>query len=228
VPLPPSVLYTIYDQTKQNQDMTTATRLIDTIQLGVFMDNLLPMTFFSAVNSAWDVIIPQLQIEDVLKNMMFDWLWFDDFLADRALEEVAQIESVNGKSWNVQAFPCPECDIFHYAPHREPMKIYISNAAGPPGLTNCSFIPGPNRTNILARTGVIHHIDCLLLDFNYTKVDRYAPTFAPVQLTAPPAAGPLTFGVITTQPIFPTEAPVFTSKYPGMRFRLAFVATDVV
>ncbi|CAB9502787.1 expressed unknown protein [Seminavis robusta] len=184
VPLPPSVLYTIYDQTQQNPDMTTVTRLIDTVQLGVFIDNLLPVTFFSAVNSAWDIIIPSLEIEDVLKNMMFELLWFDDYLADM---DGQQITSVNGKKWNVQVFDDPDGEPLHYDPERSPVRIYISNADGPEGLTNCTFMYGPNRTNILARTGVIHHMDCLLLDYNYSKVDQEAPTFAPVQVTSSPS-----------------------------------------
>ena len=190
--------------------MTTVTRLIDTVQLGVFIDNLLPVTFFSAVNTAWDVIIPTLEIEDVLKNMVFELLWFDDILAGMHGQ---QLTSANGKKWNIEVVEDPNGEPFLYAPNITPAKIYISNAEGPPGLTNCSFIPGPNRTNILARTGVIHHIDCLLLDYNYTKVDPNAPTWAPITVTAPPDAGPLQYGVITNQPIFPTPPPVFSSKY---------------
>jgi len=208
VPLPPSVLYTVYDQTQQNYDMTTVTRLIDTVQLGVFIDNLLPLTFFSAVNSAWDVIIPSLEVEDVLKNMMFELLWFDDKLATMDGE---QLTSTNGKKWNIEVVPNPGGEPFLYAANMTPAIIYFSNADGPEGLTKCSFIPGPNRTNILARTGVIHHIDCLFLDFNYTKSDKNAPTFAPIPRTASPAAGPLTSGALTSQPIFGTPAPVFTT-----------------
>jgi hypothetical protein len=204
------VKYTIYDQTQQNPEMTTVTRLIDTVQLGVFIDNLLPVTFFSAVNTAWDVVIPTLDIEDVLKNFVFELLWWDDRLAGMHGE---QITSANGKKWNIEAYDDPDGEIFLYAPNATPKKIWISNAEGPPGLTNCSFIPGPNRTNILARTGVIHHIDCLLLDFNYTKTDRNAPTWAPVPITAAPNAGPLTYGVITSQPVFPTNPPVFSGKF---------------
>ncbi|CAB9506727.1 expressed unknown protein [Seminavis robusta] len=209
VPLPPSVLYTIYDQTQMHPEMTTVTRLIDTVQMGPFIDNLLPVTFFSAVNSAWDVIIPQLQIEDVIKSMTFELLWFDDYLAEKDGE---QLTSTNGKKWNIQVFPDPDGDPLLYAPEEPPVKIYISNADGPEGLTNCTFVPGANRTNILARTGVIHHIDCLLLYFNYTKVDKNAPTFAPVTLTQPPEAGPAKYGVITTAPVFPTPPPVFTTQ----------------
>lgn len=209
VPLPPSVKYTVYDQTQQNDDMTTVTTLIDTVQLGVFIDNLLPVTFFSAINSAWDVIIPTLEIEDVLKNMIFELLWFDDKLAQMDGE---QLTSANGKKWNIQVVEDPNGEPFLYAPNMTPAKIYFTNADGPEGLTNCSFIPGPNRTNVLARTGVIHHIDCLFLDYNYTKTDRNAPTWAPVARTAAPNTAPLTYGVITNQPIFPTPPPVFSSK----------------
>jgi len=182
VPLPPSVKYTIYDQTQQNSDMSTVTRLIDTVQLGVFMDNLLPLTFFSAVDSAWDIAIPTLEIEDVLKNMMFELLWFDDTLADMDGETLV---STNKKEWLIQVVEDPEAEPLLYAPERTPVRIYFSNVDGPEGLTNCTFIPGPNRTNILARTGVIHHIDCLFLDYNYSKVDPNQPTFAP--LTSAPS-----------------------------------------
>ena len=204
VPLPPSVLYTVYDQTQQNLEMTTVTRLIDTVQLGVFIDNLLPVTFFSAVNSAWDVIIPTLEIEDVLKNMIFELLWFDDYLADM---DGQTLTSTNKKQWRIQVFDDPDGDLLLYAPERTPVKIYFSNVDGPEGLTNCTFIPGPNRTNILARTGVIHHIDCLFLDYNYTKVDPNAPTYAPI--TFPPVAGPGKFAALTSAPQVTTPAPVF-------------------
>ena len=207
VPLPPSVLYTVYDQTQQNLDMSTVTRLIDTVQLGVFLDNLLPMTFFSAVNSAWDIIVPTLEIEDVLKNMMFELLWFDDTLAKMDGEILI---SANKKEWLIQVFEDPEGAPFLYDDKMSPKKIYFSNVGGPPGLTNCSFIPGPNRTNILARTGVIHHIDCLFLDFNYTKVDPLAPTFAPLTF-GPTAGGPVPFAAFTSMPQVDTPAPVFTA-----------------
>lgn len=209
VPLPPSVKYTIYDQTQQNPEMTTVTRLIDTVQLGVFIDNLLPVTWFSAVNTAWDVIIPTLEIEDVLKNFAFELLWFDDIIAQM---HGKQLTSTNGKKWNIEVYEDPENgQLFQYAPNMTAKNIWISNAEGPEGLTNCTFMRGPNRTNILARTGVIHHLDCLLLDFNYTKTDRNAPTWAPVPITAAPNAGPLQYGVLTSQPVFPTPPPVFST-----------------
>ena len=205
VPLPPSVLYTVYDQTQQNMEMTTVTRLIDTVKLGVFIDNLLPVTFFSAVNEAWDVIIPVLEIEDVIKNMVFELLWFDDMLADMHGEFLT---STNGKKWNIEVYDDPDGAPLLYAQNRTAPKIYFTNAEGPAGLTNCSFIPGPNRTNILARTGVIHHIDCLFLDFNYTKEDPNAPTFAPIAAAAP--SPPTPFASFTSVPLVPTPAPVFT------------------
>lgn len=187
--------------------MSTVTRLIDTVQLGVFLDNLLPMTFFSAVNSAWDVIIPTLEIEDVLKNMMFELLYFDDTLAKM---DGQQLVSTNKKKWLIQVFEDPEGEPFLYDANMTSKKIYFSNVDGPAGLTNCSFIPGPNRTNILARTGVIHHIDCLFLDFNYTKVDPLAPTFAPLTF-GPTAGGPVPFAAFTSMPQVDTPAPVFTA-----------------
>lgn len=207
VPLPPSVLYTVYDQTEQNPEMSAVTNLIDTVKLGVFIDNLLPVTFFSAVNAAWDVLIPTLEIEDVLKNMIFELLWFDDELADMHGDS---LKSANGKVWNIEVYDNPNGAPLLYRQNQTAPFIYFSNAEGPAGLTNCSFIPGPNRTNILARTGVIHHIDCLFLDYNYTKAPPLSPTFAP--LTKPPAA-PTPSAVFTTMPQNPTEAPVFT-LYP--------------
>lgn len=204
VPLPPSVKYTVYDQTQQNPEMTTVTRFIDTVKLGVFIDNLLPVTFFSATNVAWDRSIPTLEIEDVLKNMIFELLWFDDMLANMDGET---LKSTNGKEWLIQVIEDPDGEPLLYQQNRTAPKIYFSNVEGPPGLTNCSFIPGPNRTNILARTGVIHHIDCLFLDYNYTMVDPNAPTVAP--LTFAPQA-PTPFAAFTNQPLVQTPAPVFT------------------
>jgi hypothetical protein len=185
--------------------MERVTRLIDTVQLGVFIDNLLPVTFFSAVNSAWDNIeIPTLEIEDVIKSSFFDGLWFDDQLATMDGEVIT---SVNGKTWQVQVFEDPGVEPLLYSPNSPPVKIYLSNTNGPEGLTNCTFLPGQNTANILARNGIIHQIDCLLLDINYTKVPPNAPTYAPIALDDPLGA-PSPGGILTTAPIFPTTPPV--------------------
>ena len=205
VPLPPSVLYTVYDQTQQNPEMTTVTNLIDTVKLGVFIDKLLPVTFFSATNEAWNRVIPTLEIEDVLKNMIFELLWFDDDLADM---DGKQLTSTNGKKWNIEVYPNPDGEPLLYRWNQTAPFIYFSNADGPEGLTNCTFIPGPNRTNILARTGVIHHIDCLFLDFNYTIVEN-PPTFAPLTF-APVAPTPAIVMTPDNRPFVETPAPVFT------------------
>ena len=208
VPLPPSVKYTVYEQTQQNPEMTTVTNFIDTVKMGVFIDNLLPVTFFSATNEAWDRSIPTLEIEDVLKNMIFELLWFDDMLADM---DGQTLTSTNGKEWLIEVVEDPNGEPLLYAQNRTAPKIYFKNVEGPPGLTRCGFVPGPNRTNILARTGVIHHIDCLFLDFNYTYVDPNAPTVAP--LTFAPQA-PTPFAAFTNQPLPatnpPGNPPVFT------------------
>ncbi|CAB9510298.1 Transforming growth factor, beta-induced, 68kDa [Seminavis robusta] len=224
VPLPPSILLTVYDQIQQNPQTSTATRLFDAAQFGEFIDSLLPMTLFAPVNSAWDVIIPFLEIPDVLKNFMFQLLWFDDYLADMDGENIT---SANGKKWNIQVIDDPNGHALSYAPERNPVKIYISNAEGPKGLTNCSVVPGPKQTNILARTGIIHYIDCLFLDFNYTRVDPLAPTFAPVTVNPPPAftTSPETF---TSVPTMDTTMASSVSSSLGASTDQSFEATGTM
>lgn len=184
--LSPSIEDTVYDLTQENEEMSTVTSLIDIVQLEGYVNNTIPLTFFSPVNFAWDAIIPTLELEDVVKNHLFEQLWFDDLLAGMDGE---QITSANGKTWNIQVIEKPEPSSVQSKQMQVGPVIYFSNANGPEGLTNCTFAPGPNRTNILAKNGIIHHIDCLFLDLNYTRVDRNAPTWAPVQL--PPSRAPV-------------------------------------
>jgi hypothetical protein len=199
----------VYDQTKTNPEMTVTTRLIDTIQLGPFMETLLPITFFSPIDSAWDRVLETLEIEVVLKNMMFGLLWFDDYFLDMDGETIT---STNGKEWAIQVFEDPSLPPLLYAPEETPIRVYFSNTDGPAGLTNCSWLPGPNSTNILALTGVIHHTDCLFLDENYTMVDVNAPTFAPIPAGTP---GPTSIAVLSTAPLFPTPSPApFVTPMP--------------
>ena len=127
--------------------MTTLTQLVDTVQLGVFLDNLLPATLFAPGNEALATVsIPTLQIEDVLKNMIFELLWFDDSLVDLDGETLT---STSGKEWLIQVMDDPGGELLRYVPERTiPVKIVISNTEGLPGLTNCTVRPGFERTNI--------------------------------------------------------------------------------
>ena len=209
--MPPSVLYSVYDQTKINPEMTVTTRLIDTIQLGPFMETLLPITFFSPIDSAWDRVLGTLEVERVLKNMMFDLLWFDDYFLDM---DGQTITSTNGNEWAIQVFEDPSLPPLLYAPEETPVRVYFSNVGETnKGLTNCTWLIGPNRTNILALTGVIHHTDCLFLDVDYPMVDVNAPTFAPIPPGTPrptSVANNDEFIGITIVPLVPTQAPVLT------------------
>ena len=205
-PLPPSVLYTINDRIAQNAELTTLQGFIDTVKLGVFIDNLLPVTVIAPLDSAWENrIVPVLEIEDVLKNHIFELLWFDDQLAELDGETLA---SVNGKEWTIQVFDDPAAEPLRYAPEEPPVKIYISNTEGPEGLTNCSIVPGSQRTNILGRTGIMHHVDCLLLDSEINADDS-------VSVAEMPATSPSNDAAPTMIPsVVPSEAPSTLSAEP--------------
>lgn len=193
--------------------MTVTTRLIDVIKLGPYMDQELPLTFFSPIDSAWNRVVPTLDIENVLKNMIFTadtsltgakrLLFTDSFLG----MDGQTITSVNGKVWKIQVIEDPSLPPMQYAPDVTPIRAYFSNTDGPAGLTNCSWIPGPNTTNILALNGVIHEVDCLFLGQgqDFPMVAANAPTFAPIPAGTP---GPTSYAVISSAPLSPSNPPV--------------------
>lgn len=153
------------------------TVLVDVAKLGVFMDNLLPVTLLAVTNiECLCLPIPNLEIEGFLKNMTFELLWFDDALADLDGETLT---STSNNEWAIQVVEDPTGVPLRYTHDRMPVKIFISNADGPLGLVNCSIVPGFNRTNILTNTGVIHRVDCLFPDI------ELSPTLAPTLARSP-------------------------------------------
>ena len=63
--------------------------------------------------------------------------------------------------------------------------IWVMQVVGDLGLTNVTFLPEPESTNILANTGVIHHIDGVMYDKTHPIT---APTSTPTPTFAPFAA----------------------------------------
>jgi len=183
-----SALYSIYDFTAQNPDMSIVKNYMDFLVLEPFIENLSPITFFSPPNFAWNYTIPQLEIEDVLKNHLFRGLWFDDVLMGMDGE---YLQSTNGKLWLVTVVND---------------TVYIGNSpVSNPGLTNATFLPGPNSTNILARTGVIHQVDSVFLDYPYPSIDG--------SISFP--NGPINVGPSVLTPTGGQPAPAPTSTPPS-------------
>ena len=98
-----------------------------------------------------------MEIEDVLKNMIFEALLFDDSLAEMDGQDIM---STNGKVWRMHVFDDPNGLSLQYAAQRQSVTIHFSNAGRTEGPTNCTLLPGPGRRNILARKGLLHHVNC--------------------------------------------------------------------
>lgn len=133
---------------------------------------LLPLTVFYAPNEAWEgKLIDLLELsETVLENMIFkELLWCEKLVEMASIGE--PIESHNGQLWNVvvseEGFPCIKTNLEQNAEHSV-------NAC----ITKC---------DILARNGIVHEIDSLMV---YQSLETLAP-FPPVAPFAPSAPSPL-------------------------------------
>lgn len=145
VPRPFSITHDVYDIANElREQYTIQVLLIDTVFLRADIKRLLPLTAFFAPNEEWkNKIIEVDQIgEGVLKNMLFENLWWCDRLRENVGE---RIESLNGQTWTISLndadMPCFE-------------------TAGNLGDVTRACI---TKCDILARNGIVHELDTVLL-----------------------------------------------------------------
>jgi uncharacterized surface protein with fasciclin (FAS1) repeats len=145
VPLPRSVTKTVYDIANEDPRFTTHVSYIDNVKLAADMKRLLPLTTFFVPNEAFEGKITKIEdIGDVLlKNHIFETLlWCDDIITMAG----STVYSLNNQSWTVSlgssGLPC------------------FDTYKGDDGTMMKSCI---TKCDVLARNGIVHELDELLL-----------------------------------------------------------------
>lgn len=172
----------IYDKSNDNPDFSLLTENIDFVQLTDMVDRDMPLTLLAPDNKAFRrVTFGTLDGAEIIKTHIFAGLQFCDIIANST-----EIVNVNGKSVGVELRGEPG-----------------SGPWGTEGGQNL-FVGGAYVYNcdILARNGVLHHIDRVIgLDY-----DTVSPTISPAPtITAaptshtPPTSAPLDTGI--SQPV---------------------------
>lgn len=192
---PTAVSRSVYDQTKENPDYSLVTENIDFVDMQDYIDRDLPITFLAPYDRAWwRVRFSTIDGEAIINRHIFRGLYFCDVIAN-----MTEITSVEG---DVHA-------VTLRGDNQE--NLFIGDAY----LFDC---------DILARNGVLHHID-RVLDMEYPTeppTTSPAPTGTPVpsvsfQPSGNPAGPPptVTFANINFESgyVRPTNPPNFYQPY---------------
>jgi Fasciclin domain len=173
LPLPRSVTHTVYDIAKEDPQFTTQISYIDTLRLDSDMKRLLPLTTFFAPNDAFEGKVTKIEeiAEALLESHIFEKLLWCQTIIDLA---GSTITSYNNQSWTVSVgksgMPC------------------FDTYAGADGTIKKSCI---TKCDTLARNGIVHEVDELLL-FNPAET-RPPSTFGDFpNVNAPTAPSPPT------------------------------------
>jgi hypothetical protein len=140
------VTHTVYDIANEDPKFSTQIAYIDTVYLDTDIKRLLPLTALYAPNEEWEG--KKTKLEEIAKNVLESHL-FDDLLWCDRLRELAgtTVTSLNEKQWtitiNSDNFPCFETT-----------ETVVVGAVKSACITKC---------DILARNGVVHEMDTLLL-----------------------------------------------------------------
>jgi Fasciclin domain len=157
--LPQSVTHTVYDIANEIENFTTQVLYIDTVFLTQSMKQLLPLTALYAPNPDWENKI--VKIEDmsktVLENMMFESLMRCSKLRELQGERV---ESLNGQTWTISLNNETNMPCFETA---QVMGGEVYKAC----ITKC---------DVLARNGLVHELDSIILFENPETLGPMAPT----------------------------------------------------
>jgi hypothetical protein len=161
---PTAVSRSVYDQTKENPDYGLVTENIDFVDMQDMIDRDLPITFLAPYDRAWwRVRFSTIDGEAIINRHIFRGLYFCDVIAN-----MTEITSVEG---DVHA-------VTLRGDNQE--NLFIGDAY----VFDC---------DILARNGVLHHID-RVLDMEYpteAPTTSPAPTGTPVpSLSFQPSSNP--------------------------------------
>jgi Fasciclin domain len=152
------VTHTVYDIAAENANFSTQILLIDTVFLTQSMKQLLPLTAMYAPNSDWENKVVKLEdiSKVVLENMLIEGLMWCSKLRELAGQKV---ESHNGQTWRVTLneadMPCFE----------------TAQVAGGEIYKACI-----TKCDILARNGIVHELDSLILFEDPETLGPMAPT----------------------------------------------------
>jgi hypothetical protein len=198
VPLPLSMTHTVYDVANEMENYTTQISFINAVFLRQDMRRLLPLTALYTPNEEWEGKLIEVDdiAEVVLENHLFeDLMWCDKL---RGLQNQV-VESLNGQTWfvtvNEDNFPCFD-------------TITTFGAA-----TTRACI---TRCDILARNGIVHEIDKIMLKERPETIGP-APPIAPTPRvpSAPTWNNPSSSGGDGSNPAPVQYAGGFGSGSPG-------------
>jgi hypothetical protein len=157
VPLPKSMTWTVYDFAKNDDSFQTQITMIDAVFLATDMKQLSPLTVLFAPDDKWgNLAIPMEEISrTVLENMVFKSLLWCDTL--RALKGQFA-ESHNQKYWSITInddnMPC-----FQFSTVKASNGTLVDPKTKGAGMYQSCI----TECDILARNGIVHHIDTVLL-----------------------------------------------------------------
>jgi hypothetical protein len=149
----------VYDIATLINNFTTQVALIDGVFLREDMRRLSPMTALFATNDGWANKVISLDdiSKSVLENMIFEDLLWCEVLRNKAASRT-NIESLNGQSWvvtvNDQGMPCFDT-----------LQVF-----GGPTFKACV-----TRCDILAKNGIAHELDNIMLFKSTETIGPQAP-----------------------------------------------------
>lgn len=209
---PTAVSRSVYDQTNDNPDYSLVTENIDYVDMQDMIDRDVPITFLAAYDRAWwRVRFGALEGAEIIKRHIFRGLLFCDVIANGTT-----VTAVNGEIHSVELRGENEENLF----------------VGDAYVFDC---------DILARNGVLHHID-RVIGLEYPTIP---PTSSPEPTQTPqpslsqepslnPAGPPPTVAladIIYDQGyVRPTNGPVFfdPNRFSGATQQASLVVTTVL
>jgi Fasciclin domain len=188
VVLPPSMTNSVLDFIQGNSNWTKLETILDAVQLADKLRILKPLTFFAPPDSAFDETLSTLEVARILENHIFE----DILYASELLQKDGEvIMSINGKEWVVEVLD---------------ESIFLKGSANDANIV--AMVQRPY--DVLARNGVLHSIDGLLLEDTFiSNAPTISPTAAPTNSTDSSSASPTNGTQATVAPSLgsPTMTP---------------------
>lgn len=157
LPVPKSVTHTVYDIAAEMENYTGQIRLIDTVFLKQDMRRLLPLTAMYAPNQEWENKL--IDLEDISKVILENHLienlaWCEDLVAMAG----KKIDTLNGQLWMVSV-------------NEDGKPCFDTKVPGGPSYKSCVV-----ECDILARNGIVHFLDKVMLFETPETLGPVAPT----------------------------------------------------
>ena len=157
LPVPKSVTHTVYDIAAEMEDYSGQITLIDTVFLKQDMRRLLPLTAMYAPNSDWNNKL--IKLEDISKVILENHLienlaWCEDLVALSG----TKIDTLNGQLWSVSV-------------NEDGKPCFDTKVPGGESYKSCVV-----ECDILARNGIVHLLDKVMLFETPETLGPQAPT----------------------------------------------------